>query len=355
MRHIFIVLALLCTSCKGKEGTGEVQLAKTPVYAKPAKVGTVPLLIEARGTMLAASRYEVRPQVEGILEDVHVKEGQWIEKGMLLFTIDAKSYEFAFEQAKAALNQAKAHFDAVKRKKSRYSILNDKELLSKNEWEAIVQEYRQAKAEVLLAAAKRGEAELRVDHARVVAKQSGRVGKIDYFPGHYVSSMMEKPLCEVVTLDPLVAEFFVTEKEFSKIQDVKEVSIHPLTAKNESYKGLLTFIDNHFDPARGQITMRASCKNEALALRPGMCVHVACPVGMLDSVMLVPTKAVKYNQFGAFVMVVNRENVAEIRQVELGPEFEGDIVLLDGIAPDDIVISDGLEKVAIGTKVDVRT
>ncbi len=354
MNILFLLIIFLCTACKSESHAPHAELPQTPVFANKAKISTVPLLIEARGSLLPSSRYFVMPQVEGVLQQVLVKEGQWVEKGDSLFIIESQPFELALQQTKAALEQAKARFEAIKKKRDRFEALNKKELLSKNEWEAILQEFRHAKAEVLLAAAKRDEAKLKIAHATIVAKQAGRVGKIDVFPGHYVCTMMDKPLCEIVTLDPVVVEFFVTENEFRKISDVKEVVVQPLSSKDISVKGKLVFVDNHFDPASGQIIMRASVENRDLKLRPGMCVHAQIAVGSLENVLVVPHKAVKYNQFGAFVMVVGKEACAEMRQVTIGPECEDGIVLHDGITAEDVVISDGLERVSIGTKVDVR-
>jgi len=351
MKKILLVILLLVTACKGQESGPQAELPRAPVYAKAARVATVPLLIEARGELLPAARYEVRAEVEGIVQEIAIQEGEWVEAGQLLFVIEKRPFELSLEQAKVALVQAKAHFDTIQKKQARFTTLHDKEFVSQNEWEALELELALAKAEVRLAAARKEDAKRSLDNASIVAKQAGRVGKIDVHPGHLIIYGVDTPLCEVVTLDPLLVQFLLTEKELTQALEVEEVQVRPLAAKDKAYPAALTFIDNHFDAASGQIILRAKLQNPAKQLRPGMCVHVELPVGSLNDVLLVPHKAVKYNQFGAFVMVIGKDDLAEQRLVRVGPEHEGDIVIHEGITVEDVVISDGLERVSIGTKV----
>ncbi len=360
MKHTVLLLLLLVSSCKSSDEQAHVEPIVTPVYAENPQVSDVPIYIEALGTLQPMACVDVRPRVGGIVSHVHVCEGQWVEEGMSLFQIDSQPHVIKLQQAKAQLAGTKARLAAAKKKHDRFKALSDKNLISQNEWDQIETELLQAKAQVQLDFSCVKEAALTLQYCTICAHKSGRVGKVDIHPGHLVSQTQEMPLAQIVCMDPIIVEFAVTEAEFSKLSDellsskLPSVELYLLSAPQKLYKGQLTFTDNHFDAATGQILVRAKVANETYELRPGMSVKVRIAVDVIKEAYLVPQKAIKHNQFGAFVYVVEADNTVTLRQVKVGAEHKNAIIVLSGIEVEDLIITAGHERASVGAKVDVK-
>lgn len=355
MRYVVLILALLATGCKSSSEPSIQAPAPTPVYAEKPQMADVPLYVEALGSLRASTLVDVRPRLTGIVSQVHVHEGQWVEEGMSLFQIDPKPYAIKVQQVTARLGSAKARLHAAQNKHERFKTLADKNLISQNEWEQIETEVLQAKAEVELDVAILKEAKLELEYCTICAHKSGRVGTVDIHPGHLVAHTQAEPLVQIATMDPIVAEFALTEKEFCQLSDeTKDTELTTLSAPETSYQGKLSFTDNHFDETSGLILLRAKIANPEYRLRPGMSVKVRIPVGIIKGALLVPQKAIKHNEFGAFVYVVQEDSSVALSQVQTAGEFGQMLIIQSGLTPDDVVITEGHQKAAPGSKVEIK-
>ena len=184
MRAIFLLLALLCTSCKTTEPAPPplVEPTPTPVYASVPEVSDVPLYIEALGHLHPIARVDVRARLNGRVSAIHVKEGQWVEEGMKLFELDSKPFAIKVEQATAQVADSKARYAAASKKQLRFKTLADKELISQNEWEQIETECLQAKAQAAIDLARLKEAKLDLEYCTICSQKAGRVGRVDIHP-----------------------------------------------------------------------------------------------------------------------------------------------------------------------------
>lgn len=353
MRTYIILLLVLVTSCKSQEMPVQ-ELKPTPVHADKPVTSNVPVYIETLGTLYPAVSVDVRPRLNGIISHVHVKEGEWVEEGKALFQLDSKPYLVKVQQAKAQVASSKVQETAASKKMARFKTLADKNLISQNEWEQIETALLQAQAQVELDLARLKEASLDLEYCTVLAQKSGRLGRIDIHPGHLVSH--EAPLAQIVSIDPIMVEFYVTEKEFSRFShETNVVHIHRLSDAQKQYAGSLCFTDNTFDVSTGQILLRAKVENKNLEIRPGMGVKVKIPVATVTDAILVPQKAVKHNQFGAFLYVVQPDNTVLMRQVQLGGEHEHMFIIQSGLDKEELIITEGHQKVNVGSKVEIVT
>lgn len=356
MRIVFLLLMLLVSSCKStSEQVSLQEPAATPIYAAKPQVADVPVYVEALGSLHPAALVDVRARLNGIVSAVHVQEGQWVDEGIKLFELDAKPFAIKLEQAQAQAASAKARYSAAAKKLERFKTLATKNLISQNEWEQIETDCLQAKAEVALTAARLKEASLDLEYCTIVATKSGRVGTIDIHPGHLVSNSQVAPLAQIVSMDPIVVEFAVTEKDFCKLNhSAKELELTLLSSPEKTYKGTLCFTDNHFDAASGLILLRAKIANSEYQLRPGMSVKVKIPVGIIAQALLVPQKAVKHNQFGAFVYTVHEDGTAGLHQVQVAGSYGECLIVTQGLTADQTVITEGHQRVGVGSKVEVK-
>lgn len=355
MRYLLFVLMVLLTACRGSSDAAPQMPRPTPVYAEKPQIADVPLYVEALGTLRASALVDVRARLTGIVSEVSVREGQWVEEGMTLFTIDSKPHAIKLQQAEARLYGAKARLDACRKKHERFKTLADKSLISQNEWEQIETEVLQAKAEVALDTALCKEASLDLEYCTICAHKSGRVGAVEIHPGHLVSQSQQQPLVQIATMDPIVAEFSVTEKEFCQLsEEAKFLELATLSSPEKSYTGQLSFTDNHFQENSGLILLKAHVANPQYHLRPGMSVKVRIPVGVMKEAVLVPQKAVKHNEFGAFVYVVQQDNTVALCQVQTAGEFGQLLIIKSGLTADDVVITEGHQRAAPGSKVEIK-
>ncbi|MBS0635218.1 MAG: efflux RND transporter periplasmic adaptor subunit, partial [Verrucomicrobia bacterium] len=307
----------------------------------------------ALGRRQLCAQVDVYPRISGTLTQVLVKEGESGKTGETLFILENEPCAIKLAQAKAALASAQATLNAAKKKYQRFKTLADKELISRNEWDEIETDLLLAKSALALKKAAYREAELDLGYCTIKAEAEGRVGKIDIHPGHFVSK--EQPIAELVSMNPLVVECSVTESEFCKIaRDQKEIELALLSAPECSYSGSLTFIDNHFDAQSGLIAIRGKVDNSKGALRSGMSVKVKIPVAVLSGALVVPQKAVKYNQFGAFVYVVQPDNTLALRQVEVVQDLGESLVLASGITADEQLLTEGHQRAHVGAKVEIQ-
>lgn len=356
MKYICTLLACILASCSSSQEAQKPEGALVPVFASTPTIADVPVYVESLGTLRPTAFVEVRSRINGMLTHVHVQDGQWVEEGMCLFQVDSRQHEIKVQACQAQVASDRATLAAALKKQERFKTLADKSLISQNEWDQIETDVFKAKANLDLAQTKLKEAHLDLEHCQICAKKAGRVGKVDIHPGHIVDQAQETPLACISCMDPLFVEFSVTEKEFCQLTNkAKEFEIALLSSPETLYKGTLSFTDNHFDDTTGQILLRGKIANEQYKLRPGMSVRVRVPVGTLSNAMLICQRAVKYNQFGAFVLVVQQDGTVALRQVHVGAEYGNDVIITDGLKPDDVIITEGHQRAIPGTKVEIKS
>ena len=317
------------------------------------------------GQFSAVDEVELRAQVGGTLTDIHFKDGDIVRKGDLLFTIDTVPYQIEFDRARARLQIAKARLALADSELARAQELKRAKAVSNEEVDRRNSEQLSARAAVDDAAAQIRDARFDLEHCRIVAPFTGRIGKHlvsvgNLIAGSRAASSPTTLLATLVSLEPIHLDFDMSESDFQIFSQYRAVQKGRATDKVEialsdetkfARLGFLDFVNNVLDRSSGTIHARATVPNPGLALTPGQFARVRLVVAAPVPTLLVPDPAVLPDQSRHIVMTVSADGTVAPALVEIGDTRGGLRVIRAGITPDTRVIVDGLPFAAPGSKV----
>lgn len=353
---LMLTAIFLLTGCSSNDTSSGRENPAVPVTTLHPEVRDITIYIESIGSLLPEISMEIRPQVNGTLKKVFASEGEWVKDGAPLFLVDTTIYEIKVLEAKAQHAIDAATLQAAEKKLARFQDLADKDLMAQTEWDDLLAQAAKAKAGVELAEARLAEAQIDLDRCTIRSPISGRLGKLDAHPGLLISAGQSAPLAAVVKIDPLIVEFTLTEQEYPKIpRGANKIEVHSLCSNELCSHGLITFFDNSFDKKTGQLLVRGRIDNQDHQMRPGQSLRVRIPIETISHAILIPNKAIRLNQDGPYVFVVQPDKTAEQRQLTLGSEHGESSIVLEGLKPDDEVVLEGHLRLTAGRKVDVKS
>lgn len=318
------------------------------------------------GRIEAVEDTNITAQVSGYLKARHFDEGQMVEKGQLLYTIEPSSFEAQIASAKAALAQAKAALKKAELDHQRGKNLLPRGSISQSEFDALTAALLGARAELEAANAQLKLAEVNLSYTQIRAPFSGRISDTKVSTGDLVSPS-SGVLTTLVSLDPVHTSFSVSERErlamgMDKVKgdgsaESSNVEVQLELENGEFFEhlGQLDFLGNRINTQTGTIAMRAIVTNPDHKLLPGQHIKVNLRDKNTRDVIVVPRRAVQTDLEGDFVMITTEGNVAERRNVVLGPQVEQGIIIRDGLDQNDSVITQGLQRVRNGVEVSIQT
>ncbi|EHK0749345.1 multidrug efflux RND transporter periplasmic adaptor subunit VmeY [Vibrio parahaemolyticus] len=318
------------------------------------------------GRIEAVEDTNITAQISGYLQARHFEEGQMVEKGQLLYSIEPSSFEAQVASAKAALAQAKASLKKAELDHQRGKNLLPRGSISQSEFDALTATLLGARAELEAANAQLKLAEVNLSYTQIRAPFSGRISDTKVSTGDLVSPS-SGVLTTLVSLDPVHTSFSVSERERlamgmdrikgdgSAESNGVEVQLELENGRFFEHLGQLDFLGNRIDTKTGTIAMRALVPNPEHKLLPGQHIKVNLRDKNTRDVIVVPRRAVQTDLEGDFVMVTTEGNVAERRNVELGPQVEQGIIIREGLEKGEAVITQGLQRVRNGVEVRVQT
>lgn len=318
------------------------------------------------GRIEAVEDTNITAQIFGYLKARHFEEGQMVEKGQLLYSIEPSSFEAQVASAKAALAQAKAALKKAELDHTRGKNLLPRGSISQSEFDALTAALLGAKAELEAANAQLKLAEVNLSYTQIRAPFSGRISDTKVSTGDLVSPS-SGVLTTLVSLDPVHTSFSVSERErlAMGMDQVKgdgsaesnrvEVQLELENGQFFEHLGKLDFLGNRIDTKTGTIAMRALVPNPEQKLLPGQHIKVNLRDKNTKDVIVIPRRAVQTDLEGDFVMVMAEGSVAERRNVELGPQVEQGIIIREGLEQEDTVITQGLQRVRNGVEVRIQT
>jgi RND family efflux transporter MFP subunit len=317
------------------------------------------------GQFSAVEQVELRAQVGGTLTGIHFKDGDVVHKGDLLFTIDSRPYEIRLAQAKAQLDTARARLALASRELNRAQTLAAKASGTEQAVDQRTNDQRAAQAAVDDAKAQIRDAEFDLEHCRITAPFTGRIGRHLVSVGNLIagSRAATSPttlLATLVSLDPIYLDFDMSESDFLTFSRDRVRRNQGLANKVEialgdetefARQGTLDFVDNALNRSSGTIHARATVPNPDGFLTPGVFARVRLVVGAPAQALLVPDTAVLPDQSEHIVMTVAPDGTVVPKQVAIG-DLRGSLrVIRSGLAPNDRVIIDGIPHALPGTKV----
>ena len=297
---------------------------------------------------------EIRPRVSGYIDGAQFAEGARVHKGQVLFQIDPRPYKAEADRAAAEVARAKAQLDLAVVNRERGRRLIEQNALAQSEFDRLASEERAAQANLSAAQAALQTARLNLEWTRVTSPIDGRISKAIITRGNLVTQ--SSLLTTVVSDTPIYAEFNADEQTFLKYASAERGKGGPvymglMTEDGYPHVGKLAFIDNALDAKSGTIAGRAIFANADGRFTPGLFARIRLVSAESQTVALAPDRAIGTDLGKRFVVVVNGNNKAEYRPVEIGPLAGNLRIIRSGLKPGDRVIVGGLQKVKPGDTV----
>ena len=366
MRTVKIVAAsaLVAAALYGCSPRSEAQAPPAPaVTVATPLVQTIQDWDEFTGRFEATQDVDVRARVGGYVSAVHFRDGDFVRRGQLLFTLDPRPAQAALASARATLAQANAQLTLARSEYERAQTLLESQAVSQAE--ADTRRGAVLTAEAAVAAANAGirARQLDVEFTRVVAPISGRVSDRRVDPGNLIGggSSAGDILTTIVSSAPIYFTFDGSEAVMLKYQRQARNGAAPIQVRLQdesaySRSGSLDFTDNAIDTASGVIRLRAVVPNADGFLKPGMFGQARLAGSGSYQAMLVPDAAVSTDQARRIVYVVAADGSVAPKPVVLGPLVDGLRVVRSGLAATDRVIINGVQRIQQpGMKVQATT
>jgi multidrug efflux system membrane fusion protein len=340
-------------------GGGRGDAAAVPVTTARVVEKAVPVDVTTIGTGEALSTVEVRAQVAGPLMSVQFTEGQDVEKGQLLFTIDPRPFDVAVQQAEAALAKDEAQAKGTEQIRARNEDLFKRELLARSDYDASVTAATGAAAMVQVDKAALETAKLQLQYTKILAPVSGRTGALLVHQGSLVRSTDTTPLVVINQIAPIRVAFAVPGQYLATIRANQAKSALLAEARmpggtSAASSGTVTFIDNTIDTTTGTIKLKATFPNTNHELWPGALVETRLRLSVDPHALVVPAGAVQNGQQGQYVFVVASDRTVSMRPVTVARTSGDDAVVSAGLKTGEEVVTDGQLRLVPGARISVK-
>jgi multidrug efflux system membrane fusion protein len=347
-----IVFMQACSSQKQPPKTPPV-----PVVVAAAVQKTVPIQIEAIGSVEAYQSISIRAQISAILTEVYFKDGQDVRKGDLLLKLDCRPYEASLKQSIANLNKDQAQLDNSREEVNRYKYLVEKEYVPREQFDQVRTNWAAMEATVNADHAIVENNRVQVQYCSIYSPINGRMGALKVNQGNLVKAN-DVELAVINQIEPINVVFAVPEKELPGIK--KYMSLGKVYANaaipgdNRPERGVLTFVDNIINKDTGTITLKATFANQERRLWPGQFVNITMVLTSEPNAIVIPTQAIETGQIGQFIYVVRPNNSVEMRQVISGQSIRGESIIVTGIRAGERVVTDGQLQLTPGAEVSIK-
>lgn len=321
---------------------------------------------EFTGRFVAVETVDVRARVSGYLDSVHFSDGEIVEKGQLLYIIDQRPFRIALDQAQGQLDQTVAQLDLAKSDVERARPLAENRTLTEREFQAREVRVREAQGMVAASKAQLDKAKLDLEWTQIGSPVKGRVSDNRIDVGNLISggdAGNSTLLTNVVSLSPIEFVFEGSEADYLKYSRLAEQGMrkssrnqaNPVAVRLQdetdfAHYGRMIFVDNTLDARSGTIRARASFDNADQLLLPGMFGRLRLFGGNTEA-LLVPDSAIASDQANKILFAVASDGSVSTKVVQLGQIVDGLRVIQGGLAEDDVIIIDGIQRARPGQKV----
>jgi membrane fusion protein, multidrug efflux system len=344
----------------GKGGRGGFDPNRVqPVIAVPARVADINVVQTALGTVAALKIATVKARTDGLLQDVFFREGQVVRAGEVLAQIDPAPLQVALSQVEGQLARDTAQLNNAKLDLERYRTLLAQDSIAKQQLDAQESLVRQFEGTVKVDRALVDNAKLQLSYTKVTAPIPGRLGLRQVDPGNIVRSSDAAGLVVITQIDPITVVFTIPQDNLQRVlKQLKAgeklgVEAWDREQKNKLASGFLISTDNQIDTATGTIKLKAQFPNPDGLLFPNQFVNVRMVVDTRKGATVIPLAAIQRGAQGNIVYVVKEDKTTTVRPVRIGPSENDNVVIESGIAPGDVVVTDGVDRLREGAKVEV--
>lgn len=354
--RILIILVLIYAGTKAYDHffptevkRGGVQTVTTLALEKK----DVPLVIESTGTIAAANIVDIRPMITNMVKEIHIKEGQDVKKGQLLFTLDDRNDRANYDRAKALADDAQRQLQRAK------------ELVAKNFISKAGLDTAEANAKSTMATARAAEVQLSFDSIR--SPIDGRAGIINVFPGSLVqasnvvvssttstATSTTGAMVTITQIDPINVQFIVAENNIPLLMqnDIANLKVSVTVGNNltQIYEGKVVVVDNQVDPAIGAVRVKAQIPNQKRTLLPGQFARIKLEANTLKDAIVIPSQAVVINPRGRFVYIVGQDDKVSLRPIKVTYEYQGNAAIT-GVEVGERIVLEGKQNLRPGVKI----
>jgi multidrug efflux system membrane fusion protein len=369
-------LAIVLTALAGCQTKPPV-LAELPppevTVSKPIDQEVTDYFSTFSGRTEAKEEVDVRAQVSGYIVKINFVDGQEIKKGDLLVEIDPRPYQAALDKALADVARDQAQVVKTKADLARSEKLLPSGAISREDYDQQIAARDMADAQLQAANAAVRDAQLNLEFTKITAPIPGRISRARITAGNLIQAGMggSSVLTTIVSTDPMYVYFDIDEHTMllsqqmaieegqnpnaAHIKDRKiPVEINLANEEGFPHKGIIDFVENKVDSSTGTIRARGVFDNSTRYLTPGLFVRVRVPSSDPHQALLVAESALGTDRDKKFLLVVDKDDVAQYHQVRLGSP-QGDLRVVEaGIKPDDLIIVNGIQRVRPGMKVTPR-
>jgi membrane fusion protein (multidrug efflux system) len=392
--RVWALIIFAAVACKKEE---QQKAAPPPPLVKVAEVAQrdVPIFVEAIGQTRGSTEVEISARVEGFLETMSFKEGTFVKKGQVLYTIDSKPFKAALAQAQADLAKAEAELVRTEQDVKRYEPLVAKNAVSVQEFETAQANARAQKSAVAAARATVEKARIELGYTTVTAPDEGLIGITEVHPGTLVGRGANTLLTRLSQVEPIHVRFSISEREYlfyarrregraENVAAVADGGVQKASARSTAaaeaadagvdegvrglafqliladgathpHEGHLVFVDRNVDPKTGTIRLEAAFPNPGGIVRPGQYARVRAAVDTKKNAVIIGQRSIQELQGISNVAVVKPDDTVEIRPVRPAERVGALVVIESGLKPGERVVVEGIQKVRPGIKVKPET
>jgi len=365
---IALAAGVACAGCSGGEaqqqtpqptGRGGGQNAPVPVTAAPVEQKTVPLDVQAIGSVIAASTVAVRAQITGELTSVNFKEGDEVQQGQLLFTLDKRPFEAALQQAEAQLQKDQAQATNAKAQAARYQDLLQRGIATREQVDQMNTQLAALEATLASDRANIQSAKVQLDYATIDAPISGRTGLLQVHKGNLVRANDTTPIVVLNRITPVYVSFAVPESmlpAFRKYMAARTIRVEAKAPNDDGPPsvGKIDFIDIAVDSTTGTIKVKGTFPNEDRRLTPGQFVNVTVTLTTDRDAIVIPSPAVQSGQQGTFVYVIKSDKTAELRPISIARVRGEESIVAAGLKAGETIVLDGQLRLIPGSRVSIK-
>lgn len=353
-----VVLPLLALALAGCAKKQAPRVQRVPVTVATAVQRDMPYAITAQGTVEPVQTAAVGSQVGGTVVRVDFHEGQEVRAGQVLFELDPRPFRTALAQAEATLAKDRAQSTDARLESERAEKLYAQNVLSKSDWDA-----KRTAAEAWIGTVHADEAavenaRLNLHYASIRAPIAGTTGQQMVHVGDLVKAATSEPLVTINQTRPVRVSFALPENAVTLVQRYRNanprVIVTSSSADTADIVGRLAFVDNAVDPTNGTLLLKGEFPNVDHRLVPGQFVQLRLQLYVEPRATVVPAVAVTTGQQGTYVYVMNADSTVAMRPVAVERTQDEATVISHGLAPGDVVVTDGQFRLSPGARVLVR-
>ncbi|MHA3061156.1 efflux RND transporter periplasmic adaptor subunit [Acinetobacter sp. ANC 4636] len=334
----------------------------TSVQVSTASQSNVPVILSALGTVTASQTVSVTSLIQGHLQEVYFKEGQYVQKGQLLAKVDTRAYEATLQQYQGQLAENQAQLNNAKLTLARYQRLYAQDSIAKQDLDTQIATAAQYEGAIKADLGQIASAKLNIEYGRIVAPISGYIGIRNIDVGNLVSTDATTAIATITQTKPIAVVFSIPQ---TKLDDVVQpirnggklmVKAYDQQGKTMLAEGEVRVISNEIDSTTGTVKLKATFNNDDNKLFPNQFVNVKLQTGELNNAIVVPSAAIQTSTAGQYVFVIDQKSVAHKVMVKVGPQTEdGKTAILSGVKTGQKVVTTGVDSLGNGSKVNIVT